>query len=89
MGSIVAVMGILQPEEWHVSVPGAMLAPVRSKVCQPKDKRWELVVESGKANKLILGITVATKHDCDGLASLSHLLLGSWSCIVQVKFTVE
>ena len=58
MGSVVAVMGILRPEEWHVSVPCAMLAPARSKVCQPKDKRWEPVVESGKANKLISGVTI-------------------------------
>ena len=60
MGSVVAVMGmgILRPEEWHVSVPCAMLVPARSKVCQPKDKRWEPVVESGKANKLISGVTV-------------------------------
>ena len=51
LGGVVAVMGILQPEEWHVLVPCAMLAPAHSKACQPKDKRWELVVESRKANK--------------------------------------
>ena len=39
LGGVVAVMGILQPEEWHVSVPCVMLAPVRSKACQPKGKQ--------------------------------------------------